>query len=193
MHWSGRTRRPEPGAFIVTDPPNSENLFTLLSNQPSSRAVPSQPDYAQDQREQPEVQFVSFVLDDVQHTWDRMLPEVRNIPYQHSRLVLFRDATYSGCGTAQEAVGPFYCPKTKRSIWILASSRRIRASLCDRTRNRSPGRGPAWHSSYKCIDWSRPTLTKQTHYPCASNCRPTAMPESGDTPLLNAKSWIKAT
>lgn len=91
-----------------------QNLFTLLSNQPSSRTVQSQPDHAQDQREQPEVQFVSFVLDDVQHTWDRMLPEVRNIPFQHSRLVLFRDVTYSGCGTAQEAVGPFYCPEDKK-------------------------------------------------------------------------------
>ncbi len=32
-----------------------------------------------DQKEGREVQFVSFVLDDVQKTWDRVLPEQRNI------------------------------------------------------------------------------------------------------------------
>jgi uncharacterized protein len=42
------------------------NLFTLLGPQPGAQTVQPRPDYAQDQREQPEVQFVSFVLDDVQ-------------------------------------------------------------------------------------------------------------------------------
>jgi uncharacterized protein len=63
-----------------------------------------------DAGEQKEVQFVSFVLDDVQHTWDRLLPAQENIPYRHAKLVLFRDYTQSGCGTAQSATGPFYCP-----------------------------------------------------------------------------------
>src|SRR5262245_55349427 len=40
------------------------------------------------------VQFVSFVLDDLQTTWPQLLPGYRN-----ARLVLFRDATHSGCGT----------------------------------------------------------------------------------------------
>ncbi len=57
-----------------------------------------------------EVQFVSFVLDDVQHTWEQLLPDQANIRYRHAKLVLFRDYTDSGCGEAQSATGPFYCP-----------------------------------------------------------------------------------
>ena len=90
------------------------NLFTFLSNpstvQSDAPVVQRAPDTAQDQREQPEVQFVSFVLDDVQHNWERTLPQQVNVPYRHARLVLFRKAYPSACGTAQSAIGPFYCP-----------------------------------------------------------------------------------
>ncbi len=53
----------------------------------------------------PEVQFVTFVFNDVQKSWQQALPN-----YRHAKLVLFRDQTESGCGTAEEATGPFYCP-----------------------------------------------------------------------------------
>jgi predicted metalloprotease len=49
--------------------------------------------------------FVGFVLDDVNHTWRDQLPG-----YHDARLVLFRNAIRSACGTATTAVGPFYCP-----------------------------------------------------------------------------------
>lgn len=55
------------------------------------------------------VEFVSFVLDDAQNTWTRMAPSV-GTEYRDARLVLFRDLVQSACGTAQSAVGPFYCP-----------------------------------------------------------------------------------
>ena len=55
------------------------------------------------------VQFVSFVLDDVQKTWRSILSD-RRVPYEDAKLVLFRDMTQSGCGTAQSTMGPFYCP-----------------------------------------------------------------------------------
>ena len=60
------------------------------------------------------VQFVSFVLDDTQRTWDRLLPQEAGIPYRHAKLVLFRDATPSACGLAQSATGPFYCPADEK-------------------------------------------------------------------------------
>jgi predicted metalloprotease len=60
-----------------------------------------------------EVQFVSFVLDDVQHTWEKILPE-NGASYRHAKLVLFRDYTQSGCGAAQSATGPFYCPSDEK-------------------------------------------------------------------------------
>jgi predicted metalloprotease len=60
------------------------------------------------------VQFVSFVLDDAQKTWERVLPQQANVPYRHAKLVLFRDATNSACGLAQTATGPFYCPADEK-------------------------------------------------------------------------------
>jgi len=71
--------------------------------------VSHQPDTAQDQREQPLVQFVSFVLDDTQRTWTQIL-SAQGVPYRHAKLVLFRDTIDSACGMAQSASGPFYCP-----------------------------------------------------------------------------------
>ena len=63
--------------------------------------------------EEPEVQFVSFVLDDAQATWTRILPTMGK-QYQPAKLVLFRDAINSACGFAQAATGPFYCPLEQR-------------------------------------------------------------------------------
>jgi predicted metalloprotease len=86
------------------------NLFQFFSGAPAANVRTSEPDTARDAREQPEVEFVSFVLDDVQKNWDRVLPAQTNMPYRHAKLVLFRDSFPSGCGTADTAVGPFYCP-----------------------------------------------------------------------------------
>ena len=72
-----------------------------------------QSDPQRDAQEEPTVQFVSFVLDDAQNTWSKLL-DSRGIPYQHAKLVLFRDVTSSGCGTAQSATGPFYCPADQK-------------------------------------------------------------------------------
>jgi predicted metalloprotease len=60
-------------------------------------------------REEPQVVFVSQVLDDAQQTWARVLPKY-GTPYHDAKLVLFRDATETGCGVGQSAMGPFYCP-----------------------------------------------------------------------------------
>jgi predicted metalloprotease len=52
------------------------------------------------------VDFVDTVMADTQSTWEELLSG----RYQRTTAVLFRDATNSGCGFAQSAVGPFYCP-----------------------------------------------------------------------------------
>jgi len=65
---------------------------------------------AQDVREQPEVKVVSFILDDVQKNWDRVLPAQTGVAYHHAKLVLFRNSYPSACGKARSATGPFYCP-----------------------------------------------------------------------------------
>ena len=52
------------------------------------------------------VDFVDAVAKDVQDTWARLLGS----RYQRTRVDLFRDSIDSGCGLAQSATGPFYCP-----------------------------------------------------------------------------------
>src|SRR6185437_715407 len=91
-----------------------QNLFTLFTGEGGTRQVQTVPDRQRDAREQPQVEFVKFVVNDVQNTWDQTLPEEARHTYRHAKLVLFRDATYSGCGTAREAIGPFYCPADEK-------------------------------------------------------------------------------
>lgn len=91
------------------------NLFTLLGGgSVGSGTTVSQPDTARDAAEKPLVEFVSFVLDDTQKTWTQLLPQQTGTPYRHAKLVLFRDYTQSGCGGAQSATGPFYCPDDEK-------------------------------------------------------------------------------
>jgi len=59
------------------------------------------------------VRFVSFVLDDAQQTWTKILPKY-GAQYHDAKLVLFRDATETGCGVGQTAMGPFYCPNDQK-------------------------------------------------------------------------------
>ena len=60
-----------------------------------------------------DVQLISFVLDDAQKTWTEIFATM-NRPYRHAKLVIYRNATYSGCGTAQASTGPFYCPQDEK-------------------------------------------------------------------------------
>ena len=53
--------------------------------------------------------FVGYVLDDVQKTWESRVPN-----YRHAKVVLYADATTTGCGMGESAVGPFYCPNDER-------------------------------------------------------------------------------
>src|ERR1700686_3522982 len=93
-----------------------QNFFALLGNGgPGPNApVTSRPNPARDQQERPLVEFVSFVLDDTQKTWTQVLPEQTGKPYRHAKLVLFRNYTQSGCGGAESATGPFYCPEDEK-------------------------------------------------------------------------------
>jgi hypothetical protein len=59
--------------------------------------------------ERERVEFVSFVLDDLQQSWSSEFSRSGR-DYQRAKLVLFRDAVDSACGMGQSATGPFYCP-----------------------------------------------------------------------------------
>ena len=82
------------------------DFITPLLSTGGGAVATSPADSERSRAEDPQVQFVSFVLDDVQNTWRKTLGP----RYQDARLVLFRDVVQSACGSADSATGPFYCP-----------------------------------------------------------------------------------
>ncbi len=58
-------------------------------------------------------QFVGYVLDDTQKTWQDIFAKGGR-QYRNAKLVLFSDATSTACGYGQAATGPFYCPSDER-------------------------------------------------------------------------------
>ncbi len=53
--------------------------------------------------------FVSTVLRDTEQVWGQVL-KAGGGTYREPKLVLFRGATPTACGTGEAAMGPFYCP-----------------------------------------------------------------------------------
>jgi predicted metalloprotease len=53
--------------------------------------------------------FVAVVLAETEDVWGALFRASR-LDYREPRLVLFSGTTSSGCGFAQAAMGPFYCP-----------------------------------------------------------------------------------
>jgi predicted metalloprotease len=90
-----------------------KNFFTLLDTGDSGQPAPSASSGAASPEEDKLVHFVSFVLDDVQSVWAREFESLGR-PYERTRLVLFTDSTRSGCGYAESAMGPFYCPSDQK-------------------------------------------------------------------------------
>src|SRR5262245_53895338 len=88
------------------------NLFSLLGTDAviptetsgTSGAAPSTPE------EERMVDFVDAVTRDAQSTWSQLLGS----RYEPTKVVLFRDAIESACGSAQSATGPFYCPSDRK-------------------------------------------------------------------------------
>jgi uncharacterized protein len=60
-----------------------------------------------------ETTFVSRVLKSTEDVWTSLFRDMGR-QYVDPKLVLYRDATRTGCGTGQAAMGPFYCPADDR-------------------------------------------------------------------------------
>jgi uncharacterized protein len=64
----------------------------------------------------PQAQFVSVVLRDTEDTWSEIFRQ-RGESYQPPTLVLFTQATQTGCGVGEAVMGPFYCP-SDRDVYL---------------------------------------------------------------------------
>jgi predicted metalloprotease len=57
--------------------------------------------------------FSTYVFNDVQQSWREVFRQ-EGKPYETAKLVLYRGAVDTACGSATSAVGPFYCPGDRR-------------------------------------------------------------------------------
>ena len=78
--------------------------FEAGAQAPGGRALPAGQDPDRDLRD-----FSVYVFNDAQATWQGTFEEAGR-PYERAKLVLYRDAVDTACGSATSAVGPFYCP-----------------------------------------------------------------------------------
>ncbi|MFO0606232.1 MAG: neutral zinc metallopeptidase [Polyangiales bacterium] len=90
------------------------NLFVYFQGggAPSSQTSSAGP-RAGSPEEERLMSFVSFVFDDVQNVWAEWLPRSGQ-NYARARMVVFTDRVRSGCGVAESAMGPFYCPADRK-------------------------------------------------------------------------------
>ena len=60
----------------------------------------------------PQVKFVRSILGSTEDVWGAYFQNGQQ--YQQPKLLLFHGRTRSGCGAAEESMGPFYCPTDHR-------------------------------------------------------------------------------
>ena len=92
------------------------NPLTLLGLLSGGGVPPAQVQQAPAQRPPADdrlARFVSNVLADTEDVWHGVFRQAGG-SYQEPRLVLFRGATPTACGTGQAAMGPFYCPADQK-------------------------------------------------------------------------------
>jgi uncharacterized protein len=58
--------------------------------------------------------FVKKILGETEDVWSQVLPAQKGVNYVAPKLVVYSGAIRSGCGQAQSAMGPFYCPNDKK-------------------------------------------------------------------------------
>ena len=72
--------------------------------------------------------FVSTVLADTEDVW-RAQFQAQGATYREPKLVLFRGAVPTACGTGQAAMGPFYCPGDQKVYIDLAFYETMKSRL----------------------------------------------------------------
>ncbi|MGH8175129.1 MAG: KPN_02809 family neutral zinc metallopeptidase [Steroidobacter sp.] len=86
----------------------------VLQNVPQQTGQAEQVPYEESAAEAQLREFISVVLADTEQTWGQIFATAGRT-YEEPQLVLFAGAVQSGCGFAQAAVGPFYCPADRKA------------------------------------------------------------------------------
>jgi len=93
--------------FLGVDP---RVILGVMSAVPAQSAAPAA-QYGTPQDEQG--RFIAAVLGETEDAWSSIF-QAKGLTYTPPTLVLYRDAMPSACGSANSAVGPFYCPRDQK-------------------------------------------------------------------------------
>jgi predicted metalloprotease len=93
--------------FFGVDP---RVIMGLMSAVPSQQAAPAA-HYGTPQDQQG--QFIAAVLGETEDAWSNIF-QAQGWTYTPPKLVLYRNQMPSACGSANSAVGPFYCPLDRK-------------------------------------------------------------------------------
>ncbi|MHA3891292.1 KPN_02809 family neutral zinc metallopeptidase [Acinetobacter sp. GXMZU3951] len=94
--------------FFGVDPQQAYQATQQVTQQTSGAETKGLDHPTPEQQEA--MDFIGTVLADTEDTWDRVFQQQLNQAYVAPKLVMFTGAVNSGCGAAQSAMGPFYCP-----------------------------------------------------------------------------------
>ena len=110
--------------FLGVDPGQLMQALDGSAPPPAQQQQGRAPDTGTD----PNARFVSQILASTEDVWTAAFQRAGR-QYEAPRLVLFSGATQSGCGAAQAAMGPFYCPNDRRVYIDLAFFREMERRL----------------------------------------------------------------
>ena len=100
--------------YFGIDPSVLLNGAQILTGGDSTTQQSGQaPPVADDARTAETKDFVTAVLGDTEDRWTEIFT-AGGRTYHPPKLVLFRRAFQGGCGMAQSAMGPFYCPRDRQ-------------------------------------------------------------------------------
>lgn len=92
------------------------DLTGLMTGEPVGQSQQQSSQRVSNPNDDEAAKFTSVILATTEDTWAQQFKEMGKT-YQPPRLVMYRGATRTGCGTGQSVMGPFYCP-TDSTVYI---------------------------------------------------------------------------
>ena len=177
------------------------SVVLQMAQGPSSASAPPAQSVPADD---PQGRFVARVLGETEDAWRTVFAQQTKGSYQEPKLVLFRGAVPTACGTGQAAMGPFYCPGDSKVYLDLSFFTELQQ------RFKAPGDFAQAYviahevghhvqhllGTFDRVDRLRGQAANARPMPCRCgwNSRPIATPASGPTmPTARARSSNKAT
>ncbi len=98
--------------FFGVDPQQAYQATQQIQQQTQRQSADAKPS-AQTAEQKEVASFVATILADTEDTWSDIFRQ-QGAQYRQPKLVMFSGVVNSGCGSAESAMGPFYCPADQK-------------------------------------------------------------------------------